>query len=378
MVETTEGIPEEEKDETFLEVPAILEKYRAASLAADLALKKAKELLVVGADIYTVCQAVDAVINEECGKVFNSKKTKKLERGIAFPCCISVNNTVGHYSPIADESTILKEGDVAKVICGAHIDGFAGIAAFTALVGNDGCAEGRKADVVMAAHHAMKAAQRIIKEGATNVEVTEAMAAICAEYGCHMVEGALSHQVKKFCIDCNKVINSKETPESHVEEWIFAPGEVIGLDIYVSTDEAKPKQAEARTTVYKREIQNMYNLKINKSRQFFAESNKRFPSLPFSLRAFEDQTGAKVGVKECVDHDLLIGYPVLEMKQGEFVAHFKSTVAALPKSTAVLCGEAEFDEKKMKCGNELKNVELKALIARDLFVREKKTKEVKK
>jgi hypothetical protein len=44
-------------------------------------------------------------IEDEVKKVFNSKKTKKLERGIAFPTCISVNHIVGHYSPLVDEST---------------------------------------------------------------------------------------------------------------------------------------------------------------------------------------------------------------------------------------------------------------------------------
>jgi len=68
------------------------------------ALKKAISLSIVGADIYTVAQTVDALIEDEVKKVFNSKKTKKLERGIAFPTCISVNNVVGHYSPLADES----------------------------------------------------------------------------------------------------------------------------------------------------------------------------------------------------------------------------------------------------------------------------------
>lgn len=374
MVDANPDVPEEEQQEDFLQTPAILEKYRAASGVADLALKKARELCVAGADIFTVCQAVDAVTDEECRKVYNSKKTKNLERGIAFPCCISVNNVVGHYSPLQDESTQLKDGDIAKIICGAHIDGFAGIAAFTMVIGNNGCAEGRKADVIMAAHHAMQGAQRIIKEGATNTEVTEAMNKICEEYGCHMVEGVLSHLNKKFCIDGNKCINSKDTPDAHVEDWTFAPGEVIGLDIYVSTDDAKPKQAENRTTVYKREIHQMYNLKINKSRQFFAEANKRFPCLPFSLRAFEDQTGAKVGVRECVDHELLIAYPVLEVKPDQTIAHFKSTVAVLPKSTNVLCGDLEFDASKFKGEHSLKNEELKALVARDMWVREKKEK----
>ena len=287
---------------------------------------------MVSADIYTICQTVDGIIETECRKVFNSKKTKNLERGIAFPCCISVNHVVGHYSPLADESTLLQEGDVAKIICGAHIDGFAANAAYTVVVGT-AKVTGRKADAVLAAHHAMGVAERMIKDGATNAHVTEMMDKVCKEYNVNMVEGVLSHQVKKFCIDGNKSIISKETATASVEEWMFAPGDVIGLDVYVSTGEGTPKQADSRTTVYKRELQNVYNLKINKSRQFFAEANKRFPSLPFALRAFEDQTGAKVGVRECVDHELMIPYPVLEEKVGDFVAHFKSTVCVLPKST---------------------------------------------
>lgn len=328
-------------------------------------------MAVVGADLYQICQEVDKLVEEECSKVFNSKKTKKLERGIAFPCCISLNHCVGHYSPLVDESIKLGEGDVAKIICGAQIDGFAGVGAHTIVVGNNGCAEGKKANAIMAARNAMLAAQRIIKDGSTSTEVTEVMNKVCAEFGCVMVEGVLSHKVSRFAIDGNKVINSKETSEAHTDEWTFAPGDVVGMDIYVSSGEGKPKQAEARTTVYKREIQNMYNLKINKSRQFFAEANKRFPALPFCLRAFEDQTGAKVGVRECVDHDLLIPYPVLEEKAGETVAHFKSTIAVLPKSTAILCGHLDMDGSKMKADGSIKDAEVAAIIERPLWVREK-------
>lgn len=58
-----------------------------------------------------------------------------MERGIAFPTCISVNEIMGHYSPLGDESSQLKDGDVAKIICGAHFDGFASNAATTVVVG---------------------------------------------------------------------------------------------------------------------------------------------------------------------------------------------------------------------------------------------------
>lgn len=360
----------------FLEAPAILDQYKAASLIADAAMKHAMSLCVVDADVYTVCQTTDKFIEEELLKVYNGKKTKKIERGLAFPTCVSLNNIVGHYSPLADESIKLKEGDVAKIICGAQIDGFAANTAHTMLVG-DAKADAKKANVIMAAHHALKAAERAIHDGSKNSDVTKAMNAVCAEYECNMLEGVLSHIVKKYCIDGNNVIIGKEVALQTVEEWTFTPGEVIHLDVYVSTGEGKPKLADNRTTVYKRQLQNMYQLKIQKSRQFFAEANKRFPSLPFCLRAFEDQIGAKVGVRECVDHELLQEFPVLIEKDGEFVAHFKSTVAVLPRSTAVLAGAHPIDAAKFVAANPIKNEDVKKSIEKELFKKVEAKKEKK-
>lgn len=42
-------------------------------------------------------------------------KGKDVEKGIAVPTCVSVNNCVGHYSPLNDNTTELKEGDVVKM-----------------------------------------------------------------------------------------------------------------------------------------------------------------------------------------------------------------------------------------------------------------------
>lgn len=55
--------------------------------------------------------------------------------------------------------------------------------------------------------------------------------------------------------------------------------------------------------------------------------NKKYPTLPFSIRSFTDATAAKVGVKECVDHELLAPYPVQVEKPGVIVAEFKCTIA---------------------------------------------------
>jgi len=47
-----------------------------------------------------------------------------------------------------------------------------------------------------------------------------------------------------------------------------------------------------------------------------------YPALAFSIRAFEDEITAKIGVKECLEHELLTPYPVMEEKKDDVVAHF--------------------------------------------------------
>lgn len=125
---------------------------------------------VDGADISTICGTVDSFIEAELLKVFSNKKSKKLERGIAFPTCLSVNEVCGHYSPCHDESTKLQTEDLVKIELGAHIDGYTANLAHTVVIG--GKAKDKKAAVTLAAYDAFQAAARVVKTGATNHEVT--------------------------------------------------------------------------------------------------------------------------------------------------------------------------------------------------------------
>ena len=94
--------------------------------------------------------------------------------GISFPCCISVNNCICHFSPTTNnkqEDVELKAGDLVKIDMGAHVDGFIAVVAHTIVVPGEGeggdkkMAEGRKADAILAAHYASEAALRLVKPG---------------------------------------------------------------------------------------------------------------------------------------------------------------------------------------------------------------------
>lgn len=107
---------------------------------------------------------------------------------------------------------------------------------------------------------------------------------------------------------------------------------------------------EKQTTIYKRAVDKNYHLKMKASRFIFSEINQKFPILPFTAR-FEllllviyktvcifhastlfyflilkneeffcnralEEKRARLGLVECVNHELLQPYPVLHEKPG--------------------------------------------------------------
>merc|ERR1712019_47414 len=184
-----------------------------------------------------------------------------------------------------------------------------------------------------------------------------------------------SHQMKKHVIDGNRVIISAETAEEKVDEFEFGMNEVYCIDVVMSTGEGKGKETELRNTVYKRAVENSYMLKTQKARQFITEVNRRFPALPFTLRAIEDEQVARVGASEARRHELLEEYPVLKEKQGEFVAQFKFTVLLLPGGSKKITG-LPLGTGAQQCvtAQEVKDEELKKLLSTSANPKKKKKK----
>lgn len=62
---------------------------------------------------------------------------------------------------------------------------------------------------------------------------------MAAAYDCKIVEGVLSHQLKQFVIDGNKVVLSVSNPDTKVDDAEFEENEVYAIDIVTSTGEGK-------------------------------------------------------------------------------------------------------------------------------------------
>lgn len=313
--------------------PSTIDKYKSAAEIANRVLAAVVQEAVPGKKIVDLCAFGDKAIADQTASIYNKEK---IEKGIAFPTCVSVNNCAGHFSPLLNDTAVIAEGDLVKVDLGVHIDGYVAVVAHSLLATSAPATaptSGRKADVICAAHFAAECVHRLIKPGKKNTEVTETIAKVAEVYHTQPVEGVLSHQTKRFVIDGNNVIMNKAALDQKVEEFEFEENQVYAVDVVMSTGDGKVKEVETRTTVFKRAVEQQYLLKTKAARQVLNEVNTKFPTFPFSLRGLEDEKTARLGIVECVRHDLMHPYPTLFEKPGEFVAQFKFTVLVLPSGT---------------------------------------------
>ena len=115
--EDEETKEEDEEAMNDLSNADIVTKYRCAGDIANSVLTAIIEVIKPGVKAVELCKRGDDLVEEATSKVYNVKKGgKKVEKGSAFPTCISVNHCCGHYSPLTSEDDVtLVEGDVVKI-----------------------------------------------------------------------------------------------------------------------------------------------------------------------------------------------------------------------------------------------------------------------
>jgi len=338
----------------------VVTKYKMAGEIANRVLKAVIDKCVAGASVRELCSVGDQLLTEETSKCF--KKEKEMKKGIAFPTCLSVNNCVCHFSPLASDTDVeLKKGDMVKIDLGAQIDGFIAVAAHTVVVETTEF-KGRQADVLLAAHYASEAVLRLMLPGTENTTVTQTVQKVAEAYQCKPIEGMLSHQLKQFEIDGEKTIiqNPNEAQRKEHEKCTFDLHEVYAIDVLISTGEGVGREMETRTTVYKK-TNETYMLKMKTSRALFSEVTSKCGSMPFSLRNLEDEKKARMGIVECVSHKLLEPFHVLYEKPSELVAQFKYTVLLMPNGPQRITG-IPFDTTRCQSEHSVTDEEVKKLL----------------
>lgn len=135
------------------------------------------------------------------------------------------------------------------------------------------------------------------------------------------------------------------------------------------------RETDSKTTVFKK-TDEVYQLKLKASRAFLSEVDRKFGTLPFTLRSLEEESKARMGVVECVNHKLVEPFNVLYEKDGEFVAQFKYTVLLMPLGSHKITGLL-LDLELFESENKIEDETIKGLLQRSVAPKAAKNKKKK-
>lgn len=319
------------------------------------------------------------MLEEELSKIYNSKKTSSIPKGIAFPTCVNPNHIPAHLAPVSeeDESNItLKDGDVVNVMLGVQIDFYPAIVAETVVVGasKEHPINGQKADLVKSAWIASEAAIRSFQPGKRNWDVTNIVSEVAKEFGTTPVESMLTHNIERNVLYGPKevILNPTKDNKTQMETHKFEENEVYGLDILISTSaDGKVKPSKYRTSLYKL-TGNSYSLKLKSSHYALGEVKKKVSGLfPFNVRSLEDARKVRTGMIECSNHKVSLSYDIFAEKEGEFIAQYFTTFA-VTKNGIVKYTSPTFDAEAYVSDKEIANDAIKALLSTPLRAPKKK------
>ncbi|XP_033250169.1 proliferation-associated protein 2G4-like, partial [Drosophila miranda] len=247
-------------------------------------------------------------------------------------------------------------------------DGFIAVAAHTIVVGAsaDQKISGRPADVILAAYWSVQAALRLLKSSTNNYAITAAVQQINNSYKCKPIEDMLSHVLKQFKIDGEKTIiqNPSEAQRKEHEKCTFDTYEVYAIDVIVSSGEGVGREKDTKVSIYKKSEEN-YMLKLKAFRALLAEVKTKYGNMPFNIRSFEEETKARMGVVECVSHQMIEPFQVLYEKPTEIVAQFKHTILLMLNGVNLVT-DIPFNEDSFASEYRIAQEELKTLVAQPL------------
>ncbi len=109
---------------------SLLHAIKAAKIHKEITAELHKNKIIQpGKSLLEIADTIENLILKKS----NFEEVKPLERGLAFPCSLSVNEIVAHYTPNGvHDNYILKKNDIVKVDFGVHEQGTIIDSAFTA------------------------------------------------------------------------------------------------------------------------------------------------------------------------------------------------------------------------------------------------------
>ena len=281
-----------------------LDKLRQSGRISATALAHGRKMIVPGARLEDVQLAVEAKIRELGGSP-------------AFPAQTSRNHIAAHYcSPPADP-TVVQAGDIVKLDCGTHVDGYVTDNATTVDL-----RDGDNSLLCTASKMALENAIAVMGPGASLTEVGRQVETTIESLGFKPVRNLCGHGVARYTIHCAPSVPNYADPKAPR----LRANQTIACEPFASDGKGYIDASGASEVfMLRREIRPKDGLPAD-----IAEAVAKSEGLPFArrdlLRWLGDAKRAEEAVKLLLRKGLADDYPPLCERPGVRIAQFEHTI----------------------------------------------------
>ncbi|MBT3720623.1 type II methionyl aminopeptidase [archaeon] len=277
------------------------DKYIEAGKISATALKKGASLIKINAKLLDVTEAVEKIILDNGGE-------------FTFPPQISLNEIAAHYCADPDDETVFKKGDIAKLDCGAMVDGYPGDNATTIDLGDN-------KKLVDASRDALNNALDIIKPGITLSEIGRTIQDTITKAGYAPVKNLSGHGLSRYKYHDKPSIPNFDTGD----QTQLTKGQVIAIEPFASNGSGM---------IFETNVANLFAInKIKPVRNPITRNVLKeiqsFNNMPFTTRWLTKKFHVgkvNFALRELLQKNILNSYPPLPDTQRGYISQAEHTV----------------------------------------------------
>lgn len=281
--------------------------------------------------LFDLCNIIENKINE-----LSNVNTININKGIAFPVGLSINNVVAHDSSFHGDERILKREDLIKIDYGVHMNGHIIDSAFTYSLSDKynnliDCTKEATLNAIkyIGIDMFMSEVSYIIEETIKSYEI-EINGKI---YNINAVCNLGGHNILPFQIHGDKFLLSHNDYKL-VKDCKIEEKDLLAIETFATTGNGNIKQSSNYMTHYMLNRMNSERAKFtfNATNDCYNWIINNRKSLPFSIKWIHEGlfnkigNKYKIGIKELLNKNILIGYPALCDEEGNYSSQDEKTI----------------------------------------------------
>ena len=236
-----------------------LETWKKAGKLAGETREFGKEIIKENVNFLDVARKIEDFIIKKGGKP-------------GFPVQISINDIAAHYTPLPEDTSIFKKGDIVKLDLGVHIDGYIGDTALTIEVGTN-----KNQDLIKASKEALNEAIKLCKPGVKVCEIGEVVSSVISSFGFNPIKNLSGHKVDRYILHSYISIPNF----NNNDKTILKEGMTIAIEPFASTGIGLVKEGKPSSNY---RLHNPKPVRDIITREILNFIQKEFVTLPFAKR----------------------------------------------------------------------------------------------